>query len=194
MSAQESKANFGRRQLLLAGTPLPVLSMPRFDTRSQQAQAQAPTRHFTGTATGVIVDAKPSDTAFAIQAKVNSVPAGGTLLMQAGTYDGFIGKSGITVRAAGAVTIKGNVDFQKKSNWTLDGWVNGSGSITFPRGGVNASASTGGAVVGCIFNDTTVNFGDNGCAVALSDASNLLVANNAFNRCQGGVLGTYNWN
>src|SRR5205823_8676320 len=65
---------------------------------------------------------------------------------------------------------------------------------TFPGRGVNASGSTNGAVVGCIFNDTAVNFGDNGCAVALSDASNLLVANSAFNRCQGCALGSYNCN
>src|SRR5437763_7838663 len=133
LSAQERKAEVGQRQLLVAGTALPVLSMPRNGARLQQAQAQAPNRS-TGAASGSVVGVDSSDTVFAIQAKLNSVPAGGALVFPANSSFNFNGrtirgKSRVTILANGSAIIDGAsgsgtagaFDFGGRSNWTVRG-------------------------------------------------------------------------
>ena len=133
MSDESEKANVDRRRLLLAGTALPVLSIAGCGAQLQQAQAQAPTRS-TAPATGNVVMVDPSDAVVAIQTKLNSVPAGGTLAFPANSTFNFNSrtvraKSGITVLANGPVTINGApgpgtggaFDFGGMSNWTVRG-------------------------------------------------------------------------
>ena len=168
MSDESEKANVDRRRLLLAGTALPVLSIAGCGAQLQQAQAQAPTRS-TAPATGNVVMVDPSDAVVAIQTKLNSVPAGGTLAFPANSTFNFNSrtvraKSGITVLANGPVTINGApgpgtagaFDFGGMSNWTVRGKAPGQGFV-FNGTLVNAASSTNGAVGCCIFNNAAAN-------------------------------------
>jgi hypothetical protein len=203
LSDEAKKADVGRRKLLLAGTALPVLSISGCGAQLQQAQAQAPTQS-TAPAVGNVVMVDPSDTIVAIQTKLNSVPAGGTLEFPANSVFNFNGrtvrgKSGITVLAKGPVTINGApgpgtagaFDFGGKSNWTVRGKAPGQGFV-FNSTLLNADSSTNGAVGCCIFNNAAAN-DLNGSAIRMTGASSLLVINNDFFHCGGNILGQYDW-
>ena len=79
LNDEATKAVIGRRSLLLAGTALPVLSVVSCGLQLQQAQGQPSSSQSTPATAGNAVRVVPSDTVDAIQAKLNSVPAGGTL-------------------------------------------------------------------------------------------------------------------
>jgi hypothetical protein len=203
LSDEAKKADVGRRKLLLAGTALPVLSISGCGAQLQQAQAQAPTQS-TAPAVGNVVMVDPSDTIVAIQTKLNSVPAGGTLAFPANSAFNFNGrtvraKSGITILANGPVTINGApgpgtagaFDFGGMSNWTVRGKAPGQGFV-FNSTLVNADSSTNGAVGCCIFNNAAAN-DLNGSAIRMTGASSLLVINNDFFHCGGNILGQYDW-
>ena len=201
----ESKtANAGRRGVVLAGTAFSVLSVSNFGSQVPQAQGQPSSSQSAPATAGNAVVVAPSDTIAAIQAKVNSVPAGGTLEFPANSVFNFNshtvrGKPGITVLAKGPVIINGApgpatagaFDFGGMSSWTLRGRAPGQGFV-FNNTLVNADGSKQGAVGHCVFNNVASN-GLNGSAIRMTGASFLLVINNDFNGCQGNVLGQYDW-
>jgi hypothetical protein len=204
LTNQTTKADIGRRSLLLAGTALPVLSVASCGLQLQQAQAQPSSSQSAPAAAGNAVAVAPSDTIVAIQAKLNSVPTGGTLEFPANSVFNFNGqtvrgKSGITVLAKGPVIINGArgrgtagaFDFGGLSSWTLRGRAPGQGFV-FNNTLVNADGSKQGAVGHCVFNNVASN-GFDGSAIRMTGASFLLVINNDFNDCQGGVLGHFDW-
>jgi hypothetical protein len=204
LNDEATKADIGRRSLLLAGTALPVLSVASCGLQLQQAQGQPSSSQSTLATAGNAVAVAPSDTIVAIQAKLNSVPAGGTLEFPANSAFNFNGqtvrgKSGITVLAKGPVTIDGApgpgtagaFDFGGMSSWTLRGRAPGQGFV-FNNTLVNADGSKQGAVGHCVFNNVASN-DLNGSAIRMTDASFLLVINNDFNSVQGNCLAQYNW-
>jgi len=204
LNDEATKAVIGRRSLLLAGTALPVLSVVSCGLQLQQAQGQPSSSQSTPATAGNAVRVVPTDTVDAIQAKLNSVPAGGTLEFPPNSAFNFNGqtvrgKSSITVRANGPVTINGAAgpgtagafDFGGMSSWTLRGRASGQGFV-FNNTLVNADGSKQGAVGHCVFNNVASN-GLNGSAVRMTGASFLLVINNDFNGCQGNVLGQHDW-
>jgi hypothetical protein len=204
LNDEATKADVGRRSLLLAGTALPVLSVACCGLQLQQARAQPSSSQSTPATAGNAVAVAPLDTVAAIQAKLKSVPAGGTLEFPANSAFNFNGqtvkgRSGITVLAKGPVTINGApgpgtagaFDFGGLSSWTLRGSAPGQGFV-FNNTLVNADGSKQGAVGHCVFNNVASN-GLNGSAIRMTGASFLLVINNDFNGCQGNVLGQYDW-
>jgi len=204
LNDEATKADIGRRSLLLAGTALPVLSVASCGLQLQQAQGQPSSGQSTPATAGNAVAVAPSDTIAAIQAKLNSVPPGGTLEFPANSAFNFNGqtvrgKSGITVLANGPVTINGApgpgtagaFDFGGMSSWTLRGRAPSQGFV-FNNTLVNADGSKQGAVGHCMFNNVASN-GLNGSTIRMTDASFLLVINNDFNNCGGNVLGCFNW-
>jgi hypothetical protein len=65
-----------------------------------------------------------------IQAKLDSVPSGGRLVIPAGMTVGALrGKSGVIIQADGAVTVNGNWDFSGLSGWTVRGKAPGQGFV-----------------------------------------------------------------
>jgi hypothetical protein len=199
--SEPKKAEVGRRRLLLAGAALPALSISRRSALLQRAQAQTPPSTPT---VGNVVMVDPSDTIVAIQTKLNSVPAGGTLAFPGGSSFDFNGrtvraKSGITILANGRVTINGAsgpgtagaFDFGGMSNWTIRGKAPGEGFL-FNGTLVNADNATNGAIGCCLFSNTAAN-GLNGSAIRMTGASSLLVINNDFFHCGGNILGQYDW-
>jgi hypothetical protein len=204
LNDEATKAEISRRSLLLAGTALPVLSVASCGLPLQQAHGQSSPSQSTPATAGNAVAVASSDTTAAIQAKLNSLPAGGTLEFPANSAFNFNGrtvrgKSGITILAKGPVTINGApgpgtagaFDFGGMSSWTLRGRAPGQGFV-FNNTLVNADGSKQGAVGHCVFNNVASN-GLNGSAIRMTGASFLLVINNDFNGCQGGVLGHYDW-
>jgi len=204
LNDEATKAEISRRSLLLAGTALPVLSVASCGLQLQQAQGQPSSSQSAPAAAGNAVAVAPSDTIVAIQAKLNSVPTGGTLEFPANSVFNFNshtvrGKPGITVLAKGPVIINGApgpatagaFDFGGMSSWTLRGRAPGQGFV-FNNTLVNADGSKQGAVGHCVFNNIASN-GLNGSAIRMTGASFLLVINNDFNGCQGNVLGQYDW-
>ena len=112
MNDEATKAEISRRSLLLAGTALPVLSVASCGLPLQQAHGQSSPSQSTPATAGNAVAVASSDTTAAIQAKLNSLPAGGTLEFPANSAFNFNGrtvrgKSGITILAKGPVTING---------------------------------------------------------------------------------------
>jgi hypothetical protein len=196
--------------MVLAGTALSVLSVSSLGSRVQQVQAQqaSPTPS-TPPVAGNIVMVAPTDTIAAIQTKLNSLPAGGTLAFPANSAFNFNGrtvkgKDNVTIWANGAVTINGApgpgsggaFDFGGRASWTIRGKAPGQGFI-FNATLVNAEGATGTAakpwaVGNCVFNNSASN-DLNGAAIRMTDASFGLVINNDLNNCQGNVLGQYNW-
>jgi hypothetical protein len=156
-----TKAYIGRRSLLLVGTPLPVLSVASCGLQLQQAQGQPSSSQSTPATARNAVAVAPSDTIAAIQAKLNSVPASGTLEFPANSVFNFNGRtirgrSGITVLAKGPVTINGApgpgtagaFDFGGLSSWTLRGGH--PPGFVFNNTLVNADGSKQGAVGHCV--------------------------------------------
>jgi hypothetical protein len=205
LSDESKKPNAGRRRVVLAGTALSVLSVSNFGSQVRQAQGQQPSPSpSTPPAAGKIVMVAPSDTIAAIQTKLTSIPAGGTLAFPANSALNFNGrtvrgKSGITILANGPVTINnaagpgtgGAFDFGGLSSWTIRGRAPGEGFV-FNGGFVGAASSTGGTVGNCVFNNQP-STGLNGSAIDMSGASFLRVINNDFNNVQGNCLAQYDW-
>jgi hypothetical protein len=205
LSDVSEKANVGRRSLLLAGTALPVLPILACGAQLQQAQAQAPTLS-TAPAAGNVVRVAPTDTIATIQAKLKSVPTGGTLAFPANSAFNFNGqtirgKNSVTVWADGVVTITGGAstgnggkaafDFSGNANWSVRGKAPGQGFV-FNGNLVNADSATTWSVGNCIFNNQSSN-GYDGSAISMNGASFGLVINNDMNNVQGATLGSFEW-
>jgi hypothetical protein len=159
----------------------------------------------TGTLPGSITYVLQSDSAEAIQAKINSVQAGNSLVFESGTYDfggaTITGKSGITVWADGEVVINnapgagsgGAFDFSGQSDWTIGGNAPDHGFV-FNGSLVNATNASGGWTIGnCTFNNQQSN-GYDGSAIRMNGASFGTIINNDFNGAGGNVVGMYNLN
>lgn len=151
---------------------------------------------------GTVVTLGASDNVGTVQSKLNSVPAGGSLVFPGGSTYNFggqtvRGKAGITVYANGVVTINGApgngsngaFDFGGLSNWTIRGRAPGAGFV-FNGSLINASGAASYAVGNCVFNNQNSN-GFDGSAIRQSGSSNGLVINNDFNGCGGNVCGMY---
>lgn len=199
LNGEAMNADISRRGALIAGTAVPLLSLAVSGLTPRRAQAQSTP----ATAKNAVTIAV-RDTVATIQAKLNSVPVGGTLEFPAGTELNFggqtiRGKSGISVLANGTVTINGApgpgtagaFDFGGMAGWTLRGRAPGQGFV-FNNTLVNADGSHQGAIGHCVFNNVADN-GLNGSAIRMTGVSFLLVINNDFNGCQGNVLGQYDW-
>src|SRR5882757_3837041 len=144
-------ADAGRRRMVLAGIALSVLSVASLGcSRQPQAQAQQPSpTPSSPPAAGNIVMVAPTDTIAAIQTKLNSVPAGGTLAFPANSAFNFNGrtlrgKDNVTVWTDGVVSIDGAAgpgssgafDFGGRSGWTVRGKGAGQGFV-FNGGRIN---------------------------------------------------------
>ena len=152
---------------------------------------------------GAVVTVAPGDGMATIQSKLNSVPAGGSLVFPAGTYDfggrTVRGKSGITVYASGIVAINngpgagtnGAFDFSNLRGWVVRGRAPGQGFV-FNGSLVDATGASNFSVGNNVFDGQAGN-GFDGSAIRLSGASFGLIINNDFNSCGGNVLGMYNW-
>jgi len=121
-----------------------------------------------------------------IQEAVQAAAPGDIVKIPAGVYDvsDLVLPSNITLQADGNATIVGILH------------VNGSNTVvqgfTFDGGMVDVGNCQGATVRDCVFNDC-VPHSDNGSAIALNDASGVVIENNVFNRCQGVTLGNYNY-
>jgi hypothetical protein len=121
-----------------------------------------------------------------IQEAVQAAAPGDIIKIPAGVYDvsNLVLPSNITLQADGNATIVGILH------------VNGSNTVvqgfTFNGGMVDVGNCQGATVRDCVFNDC-VPRSDNGSAIALNDASGVVIENNVFNRCQGATLGKYNF-
>jgi hypothetical protein len=203
LNDEATKAGFGRRSVLLAGTALPVLSVATCDLQLQQAQGQPSSTPATA---GNAVAVAPPDTIATIQAKLNSVPVGGRLVFLGNSAFNFngqtvTGKSGITVYADGPVTINGGpgpgsagaFNFGGMSNWTLRGKAPGQG-FTFNGTLINADGTTNGAIGCCAFSGSQSNGdGNDGSVIRTNGATGLLVINNDVANCHGAMFGGSNW-
>jgi hypothetical protein len=145
-----------------------------------------------------VVSVSPSDSVVTIQAKLNALRPGGSLVFAPGSYafSGTLrGKNGVTLWADGVVTIAGPTagafDFSALSNWTVRGRRPGEGFV-FRRTLLNATGASNFVVGNSIFQDIASN-GLDGSAIRMSGASFGLVINNDFINTQGNVLGMYNW-
>jgi parallel beta helix pectate lyase-like protein len=121
-----------------------------------------------------------------IQEAVQAAAPGDIIKIPAGVYDvgDLVLPSNITLQADGNATIVGNLH-ANGSNTVVQGF-------TFGGGTVDVANSHGVTVRDCVFNDS-VSHSDNGSAIALNDASGVVIENNVFNRCQGVTLGNYNY-
>jgi len=121
-----------------------------------------------------------------IQEAVQAAAPGDIIKIPAGVYDvgDLVLPSNITLQADGNATIVGNLTING-SNTTVQGF-------TFDGGTVDVANSHGATIRDCVFNDC-VPHSDNGSAIALNDASGVVIENNEFNRCQGVTLGNYNY-
>ena len=140
----------------------------------------------------------PSESVVAIQAKLNALRPGGSLVFAPGSYalGGTLrGKNGVTLWADGVVTMTGPAagvfDFSALSNWTVRGRKPGEGFV-FSRTLVNATGASNFVVGNAIFQDIASN-GLDGSAIRMSGASFGLVINNDFIDVRGNVLGMYDW-
>src|SRR5262249_20172069 len=126
-----------------------------------------------------------------VQAKLNSVPSGGRLVIPAGMTVGALrGKSGVTVEADGAVMVDGNWDFSGLTGWTVRGKAPGQGFV-FQRARIDATGASQFAVGNNVFTGQPSN-GFDGSAIQMNGASFGTVINNDFTNAQGNVLGMYN--
>jgi hypothetical protein len=121
-----------------------------------------------------------------IQDAVQAAAPGDIIKIPPGVYDGadLVLPSNITLQADGNATIVGNLTING-SNTTVQGF-------TFNGGTVDVANSHSATIRDCVFNDC-VPHSDNGSAIALNDASGVVIENNEFNRCQGVTLGNYNY-
>jgi hypothetical protein len=147
----------------------------------------------------------PSDTIANIQAKLNSVPAGGRLVFpgrSAFNFNGktITGKSGISIYADGPVLISngpgpgsaGAFNFGGMSNWTLRGRAPGQG-FAFNDTLINADGTTNGTIGCCAFSGSHSNGESNGSVIRTNGATGLLVINNDVANCHGVMFGGSNW-
>ena len=190
--------------MVFAGAALSVLSVASLGSLWQQAQAQQPSPvPSKPPAAGNIVMVAPTDTIAAIQTKLNSVPAAGTLAFPANSAFNFNGrtvrgKDNVTVWADGVVTINGApgpgtagaFDFGGMSNWSVRGRAIGAGFF-FNGSLVNATSARNFLIGNCVFNSTPSN-GLDGSAIRLTNASFGQIVSCDFNTCGGNVLGMYN--
>jgi hypothetical protein len=121
-----------------------------------------------------------------IQDAVQAAAPGDIIKIPAGVYDvsNLVLPSNVTLQADGNATIVGNLTING-SNTTVQGF-------TFNGGTVDVANSHGATIRDCVFNDC-VPHSDNGSAIALNDASGVVIENNVFNRCQDVTLGNYNY-
>jgi len=159
-----------------------------------------------GAPPGAITYVLPGDSAATIQAKLNAVQPGNTLMFTGGaTYDfggtTITGKSGITVWADGPVTIanapgagtSGAFNFSGQSDWTIGGNAPEQGFV-FQGSLVDATDASGNWVIGnCQFNNQASN-GFDGSAIRMNGASFGTIVNNDFSGVGGNVVGMYNLN
>lgn len=158
-----------------------------------------------GALPGSITYVHQGDTAATIQAKIDSVQQGSSLVFQSGTYDfggaTIVGKSGITVWADGPVVIdnapgagsSGAFDFSDQSDWTIGGKSPGNGFV-FQGSLVDATNASGNWTIGnATFNNQQSN-GYDGSAIRMNGASYGTIVNNHFNNAGGTVIGMYNLN
>lgn len=165
-----------RRRLISAGGAAAVLAL------GPNARAQPAGRVSIVTATERIAS---------IQAKLDAVPAGGTLVFPAMEVPGPLrGKAGITLRADGVVTTAGTFNFDGLAGWTVRGRAPGSGFVFSGRNRIAAHSATNFSVGHCTFVDIEAN-GFDGSAIAMNRASFGTIVNNDFVRCQGNTLGMY---
>jgi hypothetical protein len=126
-----------------------------------------------------------------VQAKLNSVPSGGSLVIPAGVTVGALrGKSGVTIESDGAVTVNGNWDFSGLGGWTVRGKAPGQGFV-FQGVRIDATGASRFAVGNNVFTGQPSN-GFDGSAIKMNGASFGTVINNDFTSAQGNVLGVYN--
>jgi hypothetical protein len=203
LSGQSKRAHCARRRTILAGA---VLSLLPLQARRAEAQ-QRSLPPSTSTVPGRIVNVASTDSVAAIQVKLNSLPAGGTLVFPANSTFDFRGqtvrgKPGVTVLANGPVVIdnaptsagsdsSGAFDFSGLTDWT----VRGKGQdLGFVLNGslINAEGANRYAVGWITFNDVPSN-GFAGSCVQMTGSSNGLIINNTMNRCAGNILGMYDW-
>ena len=158
-----------------------------------------------GALPGTITYVHAGDSAAVIQAKLDSVPAGNTLVFEKGTYDfggsTIVGKSGVTVWADGQVAIHnapgantgGAFDFAGQSDWTIGGKAPGKGFI-FHGSLIDASNASGNWSIGnSQFHNQQPN-GFDGSAIRMNGASSGTIVNNDFIGAGGNVVGMYNLN
>jgi hypothetical protein len=199
------KVRVGRRRYLFAAAAAGLLSAPGWGMRPRRAHGQQPLPKPHPSASGVnSVIVAPTDTVTTLQARLNSVPVGGTLVFPANSkfdfnYRTVKGRSGVTILANGLVTIDrgpgpgtaGAFDFGGMSDWTIRGALPGRGFV-FNKTLINADDASRCAVANCVFNRQASNE-LNGSAIRMSNASSMLVINNDFNGVQGTCLAQYNW-
>jgi len=158
-----------------------------------------------GALPGNIVHVSKNDSAAVIQAKMNAVQPGGSVLFESGSYDfggaTIQGKSGVTVWADGQVAINnapgagsgGAFDFSGQTDWTIGGNSPGNGFV-FNGSLINATNASGNWTIGnCTFNNQQSN-GFDGSAIRMNGASYGTIVNNNFNKADGNVIGMYNLN
>lgn len=192
-----------RRRTAIAGAGLSLLPLSHVVSQAQQAKEQP----LPATKPANVVTVAETDSVFAIQVKLNSVPAGGTLAFPAGSTFDFHGqtvrgKSGVTLFAEGNVVINnaprsagsrshGAFDFSGLTDWIIRGKGQDLGFVL--NGSlINAEMAQRYSIGWITFNDVPTN-GLAGSCVHMTGSSYGLVINNTMNRCAGNVLGMYDW-
>jgi hypothetical protein len=204
LGCKSPQVRIGRRRFLLAGAAPGLLLVADCGVQRRSAYGQQPLpKPHTSTSAGNVLVA-PADTVTALQAKLNSVPVGGTLVFPGNSrfdlnYRTIKGRSGITILANGRVTIDrgpgpgtaGAFDFGGMSDWTIRSALPGQGFV-FDNTLINADGASRCAVGNCVFSRQASN-DLNGAAIRMNETSFMLVINNDFNGVQGTCLAQYNW-
>ena len=139
---------------------------------------------------GTIVNCAPGDD---IQAKLNSVPSGGTLVFAAGNYSGtayITGKDGVMLWADGVCNLSLTFDFRNINDWVIKGRAPGEGFSFAGPGFIYAENSINYIIGNCEFHGQGP-IGDVSSCIACSGATNGLVINCDFNQWYGGAIGHY---
>jgi hypothetical protein len=205
LGCRSSKVPAGRRRFLFAGAAAGLISPAAWGMGPPWAHAQQSLPKADGSASaGNPVMAAPIDTVATLQAKLNSVPVGGTLVFPANStfdfnYRTVKGRSGVTLLANGPVTIDrgpgpgtaGAFDFGGMSDWTIRGALPGQGFV-FNKTLINADDASHCAVGNSVFDRQPSN-DLGGSAIRMSNTSFMLVINNDFKGVQGSCLAQYNW-
>ncbi len=202
---KSAKGLVDRRRFLLAGAMVGLVSAADGGLLPRQAYGQQslPGPQASASA-GKLVMVAPTDTVSDLQARLNSVPVGGTLVFPANSrfdfnYRTIKGRPGITMLASGPVTIDrgpgpgtaGAFDFGGMSDWAIRGVLPGAGFV-FNGTLINADDSSRCAVGNCVFSRQASN-DLSGAAIRMNNASFMLAINNDFIGVQGTCLAQYNW-
>jgi hypothetical protein len=147
------------------------------------------------------VNVAAGDSVATMQRKLNSVGSGGSLVFPGGSTlnwggGSIIGRNNVTVWADGVVNISnsdnnnGAFNFGSCTNSVIRGISPGSGFV-FNAARVEFYGGSNLTVGNCTFNDCPAHDGG-GSAVGVTNATGCLIINNDFNRCGGGIIGSYN--